>query len=190
MGLMKIATYYRCRGDDVRFYKGDLKAFAARLLFEEYWENINKEDSVVDSAVYSFIVKRGPSKVIEYIKTGKHAPLEMIAEFSRSSSNTAECSIKELLSVLISFRNRYKNGEYPKFDRVGVTTLFTFYWEETIDTILFAKKLCKADGAVHVGGIASSLVPDYIEKETVISPHIGLLNEPYTYDKDEKAISL
>ncbi len=186
MGLMKIATYYRCRGDDVRFYKGDLKALAARLLFEEYWENINKEDSVVDSAVYSFIVKRGPSKVIEYIKTGKHAPLEMIAEFSRSSSNTAECSIKELLSVLISFRNRYKNGEYPKFDRVGVTTLFTFYWKETIDTILFAKKLCKADGVVHVGGIASSLVPDYIEKETGISPHIGLLNEPYTYDKDEK----
>ena len=28
MGLMKLATYFRRRGDDVRFYKGDMKAFA------------------------------------------------------------------------------------------------------------------------------------------------------------------
>lgn len=186
MGLMKIATYYRCRGDDVRFYKGDLKTFAARLLFEEYWENIDKEASVADNVVYNFIVKRGASKIIEYIKTGKHAPLEMIAEFSRSSSETTECSSGDLLAAMTGYRNRYKKGDYPKFDRVGVTTLFTFYWKETIDTILFAKKLCKVNGAVHVGGIASSLVPDYIQKETGIYPHIGLLNEPYTYDKDEK----
>jgi hypothetical protein len=36
MGLMKLATYYRTRGDDVRFWKGDLKLFAARLLCEEF----------------------------------------------------------------------------------------------------------------------------------------------------------
>ncbi len=202
MGLMKIATYYRCRGDDVRFYKGDLKVFAARLLFEEYWESINKEDSSADYVVYNFIVKRGSSKIIEYIKTGKHAPLEMIAEFSRASSEATnetvdemtgetankikECSVEDLLSVLSDYRKRYKNGDYPKFDRVGVATLFTFYWKETIDTILFAKKLCKKNGAVYVGGIASSLVPDYIKSETGIYPHVGLLNEPYTYDEDEK----
>uniref|UniRef100_UPI002FD9495D hypothetical protein n=1 Tax=Anaerospora hongkongensis TaxID=244830 RepID=UPI002FD9495D len=186
MGLMKLANYYRCRGDDIRFYKGDLKVFAAQLLFEEYWENIDKDGPVVDNVLYKFIVKRGSSKLIEYIKTGKHAPLEMIAEFSRSSSETAECSLEDLLTVMSVYRNRYKKGDYPKFDRVGVTTLFTFYWKETIDTILFAKKLCKNNGAVHVGGIASTLVPEYIQKETGIYPHVGLLNQPYTYDKDEK----
>ena len=36
MGLMKIATYYRRCNDDVRFFKGDLKKFAAQLLCEEF----------------------------------------------------------------------------------------------------------------------------------------------------------
>ena len=186
MGLMKIATYYRCRRDDVRFYKGDLKEFAARLLFEEFFEGIDKENVSVDRVVYCFIKKRGADKVVEYIKTGKHAPLEMIAEFSRSSSDCEEHSLRCLLNRISDFRNKYKNEDYPKFDRVGVTTLFTFYWKETIDTILFAKKLCKPKGKIYVGGIASSLVPEHIEKETGIVPHVGLLSEPYTYDNDEK----
>lgn len=186
MGLMKIATYYRCRGDDVRFFKGDLKGFAARLLFEEYLENVNIDISIADNAVFSFITKRGPTKVIEYIKTGKHAPLEMIAEFSRLSSDIQECSVEDLLMILAEYRKRYKCEDYPKFDRVGVTTLFTFYWKETINTILFAKKLCRSNEAVHVGGIASSLVPNYIQQETGIYPHVGLLNDPYAYDEDEK----
>lgn len=186
MGLMKIATYYRCRGDDVRFYKGDLKIFAAQLLFEEYFAGINKDQFAIDNVIFNFVVKRGTAKIIEYIKTGKHAPLEMIAEYSRSSTATEECTLNELLAVLSDFRKRYKNQDYPKFDRVGVTTLFTFYWKETIETILFAKKFCKPKGVVHVGGIAASLVPDYIQKETGIYPHVGLLNTPYVYDNDKK----
>jgi Fe-S oxidoreductase len=186
MGLMKIATYYRCRGDNVRFYKGDLKLFAAQLLFEDYIANIKTEKSFADSIIYSFIIKRGSSNIIEYIKTGKHAPLEIIAEFSRSSIDVEECSVNNLIDALAYYRNRYKNEDYPKFDRVGVTTLFTFYWKETVETIEFAKKICKKVKDVHVGGIASSLVPEYIEKETGIKPHVGLLSEPFTYDKDKK----
>jgi hypothetical protein len=185
MGLMKIATYYRCRRDDVRFYKGDLKEFAAKLLFEEYFATINTKH-VADRAVFNFAVKLGASAIIEYIKTGKHAPLKMIAAFSRSSADVNTCSIDILLDRLLLFRNRYKVKDYPKFDRVCVTTMFTFYWKETIETILFAKKLCKSTGTVYVGGIASSLVPEHIEKETGIKPHIGLLNKPYIYDKDNE----
>lgn len=186
MGLMKIATYYRCRRDDVRFYKGDLKEFAARLLFEEYFTTADKENNKIDKAIHYYLAKRGVLKIIDFIKTGKHASLEMIAEFSRSSSDCEECSLDDLLSRLAEYRRRYKNEDYPKFDRVGVTTLFTFYWKETIETILFAKKFCKPKGKVYIGGIASSLVPEYIEKETGIYPHVGLLNEPYAYDKDKK----
>ena len=38
--LMKLATYFRnvCK-DDVRFYKGDLKIFAAQLLLEEFFSD-------------------------------------------------------------------------------------------------------------------------------------------------------
>lgn len=31
----------------------------------------------------------------------------------------------------------------PEWDRVGVTTLFTFYWDITVETINFAKLLVK-----------------------------------------------
>jgi hypothetical protein len=185
MGLMKIATYYRCRRDDVRFYKGDLREFAARLLFEEYFAAIDKKDAA-DRAVSNFVVKRGVSAIIEYIRTGKHAPLEMVAAFSRSSGEAEICSLEVLLKRLSGFRNRYKVEDYPKFDSISVSTLFTFYWKETIETILFAKKLCKPRGKVYVGGIASSLVPKYIEQETGIKPHTGLLRKPYIYDKDSK----
>ena len=91
MGLMKIATYYRCRGDNVRFYKGDLKSFAASLLFEEYFINVDTNKSLIDSAVYSFVIKQGASSIIEFIKTGKHAPLEKIAKYSTLLASTHEC---------------------------------------------------------------------------------------------------
>lgn len=185
MGLMKIATYYRCRHDNVRFYKGDLKEFAAKLLFEEYFSNIDS-GNIVDRAVNSFVVRQGASALIEFIKTGKHAPIEKIAAFSRSSGESSGCLFDALLKRLSVFRSRYKSEDYPKFDRICVTTLFTFYWKKTIETILFAQKLCKPRGTVYVGGIASSLVPEHIEKETGIKPHIGLLDKPYTYDKDSK----
>ena len=41
MGLMKIATYFRRCGDDVRFFKGDLKQLAARILCEEFYTEVN-----------------------------------------------------------------------------------------------------------------------------------------------------
>jgi len=57
MGLMKLATYYRKRGDDVRFFKGDLKVFAAQLLCEEFLAEVN--DPKLGKHV---------TKLIEYIK--------------------------------------------------------------------------------------------------------------------------
>ena len=35
IGLMKLATYYRMVGDDIRFYKGDMRSLAAELICED-----------------------------------------------------------------------------------------------------------------------------------------------------------
>ena len=35
MSLMKLATYFRNRGDDVRFYKGNMQDFAVELICED-----------------------------------------------------------------------------------------------------------------------------------------------------------
>lgn len=167
MGLMKLATYYRKRDDDVRFFKGDLKVFAAELLCEEFLIKVNNPK----------LGKYVP-KLVEYIKTGKFAPLESIPDFRNTDHE----------SLLKEYRNRYRDGKFPKFDVVGVTTLFTFYWRETINTINYAKKFCKEEGRMVVGGIAASILHKRVLEETGVDPICGLLNKPGMLDLDSKDI--
>lgn len=174
MGLMKIATYYRMMGDDVRFFKGDLRVLAAELICDDLINHL----SIISPGI--FWRKYYPI-LFDYIKLGKLSIIENVEDFENETILTA---IKE-------YRNKYKNKEYftnPRFDRVGITTLFTFYWKITIDTINFAKQLCKTKDGVMVGGIMSSLVSDEVYKATDIKPHIGLLNKPGDLDKDNDLI--
>jgi len=166
MGLMKLATYYRNKGDDVRFFKGNLKEFALTLLCEEYLA-----DQDIELGKYS-------SKIIEYIKTGRLAFLEVIPD---SEDGEAHFSLKQ-------YRNRYRNEDFPKFDTICITTLFTFYWKETIHTINYAKHFCNTADDIIVGGIAATLLPEYIFQETGIYPHEGLLDEPGFLDADSTEI--
>jgi len=173
MGLMKLATYYRERGDDVRFFKGALKDFAAILLCEEYLLEIKAPEQA----------KHEP-KLFEYIKTGKYAPIEAIPDFRGSDYE----------SILKNYRKRFVKKDFPQFDIICVTTLFTFYWKETVDTINYAKNFLKKDkrgnirGKIFVGGIAASILPEKIFKDTGIYPHVGLLNKPGDYDDDSDVI--
>lgn len=79
---------------------------------------------------------------------------------------------------------RFCKGKLPevmsnmKWDRIYVTTLFTFEWSRTIDAINYAKTLVSSLENITVGGIAATLMPDQIFEETGIQPVCGLLNEP------------
>ena len=169
IGLMKLATYFRNRGDEVRFFKGDLRNLAVDLLFEEFW-----------AGIYDLSLGEYTDLMREHIKTGKLAPLRAIPDF-------------EYEQALRDVRTRYKSGDFPKFDIVGITTLFTFYWKETIETINGAKKFVAADGRIIIGGIASSIIPDEIEKETGIRPYLNdrggaLLDRPRQIDEDSDVV--
>jgi hypothetical protein len=167
MGIMRLATYYRNRGDDVRFFKGDLKIFAAQLLCEEFLTEVN--DPKLGKHVLKFS---------EHIKTGKVALLDAIPDFRNS----------EYVSLLKEYRDRYRNSNFPKFDIVGVTTLFTFYGRKTTNTINYAKKFCSETGRVLVGGIASTILHAQVLQETGIDPIRGLLNKPGILDSDSTVI--
>jgi hypothetical protein len=52
----------------------------------------------------------------------------------------------ELQGLLKEYRIRYQKEQFPLFDIVAVTTLFTFYWKKTIETINYAKKFCSSSG--------------------------------------------
>lgn len=176
MGLMKIATYHKLRGDEVRFYKGEFKDFVLDEIFGEVCKKFNYIDESVNWEEHR-------EDIITYIQRGLSQKFEDIVRLSDN---------KLISENLKYYRKYYKNKEYekyPKWDRVCITTLFTFYWKKTIDTINEFKVLCKDINEVKVGGIAASLVPKELEKETGIKPHIGLLDSPGIYDKgDDKII--
>lgn len=65
------------------------------------------------------------------------------------------------------------------WDRVYISTLFTFEFKKTIETIEFYKDA--VGGSVHkifVGGIMASLMPEEIVRETNVQPIQGVLNSP------------
>lgn len=82
---------------------------------------------------------------------------------------------------------RFAKGRLPeglenkKWDRVYVTTLFTFEWENTKKALQYALSVVKPGGKVFTGGILATLRPEWIAKEfpTVIN-NTGLLNHEGT----------
>ena len=81
-------------------------------------------------------------------------------------------------------RVRFVKGRLPeeergtKWDRVYVTSLFTFEWARTIEAIKYAKTLVGSVAQITVGGIAATMMPEQIYQETGIRPVCGLLNGP------------
>ena len=79
---------------------------------------------------------------------------------------------------------KFTKGKLPdalsetKWDRVYVTSLFTFEWKVTIEAIEYAKTLVDSTDKIVVGGIAATILPEQIYEETGIYPVCGLLNEP------------
>ena len=71
--------------------------------------------------------------------------------------------------------------EHKKWDRVYVTTLFTFEWENTKKALQYALSVVKPGGKVFTGGILATLRPEWISEEfpTVIN-NTGLLNHEGT----------
>jgi hypothetical protein len=69
------------------------------------------------------------------------------------------------------------------WDRVYISTLFTFEWKRTIETINFYRDA--VGGSIHkiyVGGIMGSLMPKEIFEETGIQPVTGILSFPKQID--------
>ena len=165
IGLMKIATYHKNLGNwDVVFYKGDLKQFIIEQIADKCIAAFNKIDKTKDWYIRKDFI-------YEYIKTRKGTALDAIGTEQSSKS-------EELRSIAIDFKDFYWKGtwkKYPEWDRVFVTTLFTFYWKTTIETIEFAKLLVKKPKDLMVGGVLASIQPKEIEEATGIKPHIGIL---------------
>lgn len=178
IALMKLATYYRNRGNwEVVFYKGDLKAFVINRITDRCISDLNLIDDSFDWEVHKDVV-------FEYIKTRK--------------KNVIDCMNIEKSDYEILLRGKlddYKNYYWkeiwklePEWDRIEITTLFTFYWDITIETINFAKLLVKKKKNIMVGGVLASIQPQQIYEATGIKPYVGVLDKPGQLDKGDPQI--
>jgi hypothetical protein len=175
IGLMKISTYHKELGDKVEFFKGDLKDLVIRELATSCVKSLSRIDGKVEW-------KNFLDEIVDYIKKGNNGVL--IDAISNRPRN-----LEKLNSCLIKYFRVYRTKRfelYPKWDRIYITTLFTFYWKITIETIQFAKVLVRQHSDLYVGGVLASLLQKELEAETGIKPHNGLLDKPGTLDPNNQ----
>ncbi len=175
IGLMKIATYHKMLGDTVTFFKGNMDDFVLDLFYYECFKKLNDMDSLIDwydksVAIRSFIKKKSKEIVNDP---------EII-----SSENNALIN-----QWLFHYRDYFSKKSYKGdglFDRIYVTTLFTFDWKVSIETILFVKDLVREpEKDIKIGGIMASLLPERVKEATGIMPIVGLLDKPRILDEND-----
>jgi hypothetical protein len=87
------------------------------------------------------------------------------------------------------FKGLISRADAEYYDRIYICTLFSFYHDLTVRTILHYKNLVNGDlRRIFVGGIYSTLYPKAIYDATGVYPIIGLLNKPGLLGDDEKII--
>lgn len=172
IGLMKIATYHRMLGDNVRFFKGDLNDFVIENLTLDCLLRLDKIDNTVDWKSRFDTIK-------QYIRNPK---LNIFWELNLDESKYRDL----VVNCLSDFADKFKKKDFPKYDRVYVTTLFTFYWKITVETIGFCKHLVTDQKDLLVGGVLATLLHKELEDETGIKPMKGLLDTPGILDPRRK----
>ncbi|HHT9107578.1 MAG TPA: cobalamin-binding domain-containing protein [Candidatus Wunengus sp. YC64] len=63
------------------------------------------------------------------------------------------------------------------WDRIYITTLFSFYWDKTIETIKYYEFSVKDPQNLFIGGPMATILADEIENATGFKPVKGLLNQ-------------
>lgn len=174
MGLMKLATYYRMQGDEVVFFKGELRDLVLNNTYEALVKKLITNDDTIDWRLYK-------DKIHGYLQKGSSFLLNELLELSENPF------IPETLSWYRRFYNKkdYFKPEFRIYDRVLITTLFTFYWDITIKTINFAKQLCKSADGVMVGGVLATILPKHVEDATGIKPYVGTISKPGVLDNNK-----
>lgn len=65
-----------------------------------------------------------------------------------------------------------------RWDRIYVSSLFTFYWTQTVETINYYRNQASGHPEVIVGGVMATLMKDEVEAATGARVVTGLLNWP------------
>jgi len=123
----------------------------------------------VDSLVGTNILARKPKRVllVEPAYKVKYPPLGLMKISTYH---------KERGDEVVFYRGTNAALRDQGWDVIYITTMFTYQWNITINTIKFYQR-SKANTNIKVGGILASLLDDEVKRETGITPHPGLWEE-------------
>ncbi len=155
---------------------GDLKYLILNEIYRDLLPNLISIDNAINWCTRK-------NKIISFIKTGRKKILNDIIVKSNSEDS--------VIQLLVNYKDYFRKNKYlenPIWDRICITTLFTFHWKITIDTIEFAKKLVKDKNELKIGGVLATVLSEEVYKSTGITPHIGLLNKPGDLDDNDVII--
>ncbi|MCI5179701.1 MAG: hypothetical protein D3911_10380 [Candidatus Electrothrix sp. AW3_4] len=172
LGLMKLSSYHKENGDSVTFFKGKYSDYFLEEKFKACISKIKSQGFEIEDWT------NFERLVWDYIKYRR----------IKIRQNILELVPKDYFFIvhhhLVCYANKYLPEK--KWDRVYVTTLFTFYWKQTLDAIEFAKKIVKSKRSIYIGGVAASLIPELFAQETRLSLDqniiTGLLDKPGMLD--------
>ncbi len=180
LGLMKIATYHRMLGDNVVFYKGDVREFIFNQILDDCLVKLTEITNVINW-------EKKTDEISKYLKSGHSTKLKaLLPEILMDNGHADLVKQIPLIEIWLKhFSDYYKKKKYadePQWDRVYITTLFTFYWKITVKVIHDAKCLVKNTNELKVGGVLASLLAKEVEVETGIKPISGILDKPGMLD--------
>jgi len=78
---------------------------------------------------------------------------------------------------VVFFKGCSPNLKLQVWDRIYISTLFTFYWAKTIETIEYYSNSVKKSSNIYVGGVMATLMKDEIKKHSNVTVISGLLNQ-------------
>lgn len=167
IGLMKLSTYHKLLGDDVQFFKGNLNDLLIERKLSQCLKKLQAIDKIDNGVNISELA-------YAYLKTKRLIPLAEIKSLYHDENQSE-------VEAILKF-HAYKYIPIDYWDRIYVTTLFTFYWKITIKTIEFVKTLVSNNKNIFIGGVMASLLKNEIEVQTGVKPYDGLLDKPGILD--------
>lgn len=172
LGLMKLSAYHKQLGDSVIFFKGNYSDYFLEEKFNKCITKIKLQGfELEDWGQFETLVR-------DYLKYRRVAAYEEILKL------VPEGYFYTVKNALLHFAKKFKTER--KWDRVYVTTLFTFYWKHTLEAIKFGKQVVKSLDSLYVGGVAASLIPQLFAEETGLEVGkniiVGLLDKPGILD--------
>ena len=171
---MKIATYHKMLGDEVTYIKGNISDKIIHIATED-----------ILSYLIDLNIPLSKSRILinEYIKKGSSDLIESI--IAPINDPDLQGTILKKLQLYRTAKNQKRLNEIFFWDRIYVTTLFTFYWTTTIKCIHDAKQYVLDENDLFVGGVMASLIPNEMENETGVKPISGLLDSPGQFDQND-----